>query len=90
MPSGMNVGSPMLKIRNIDKVLTFYEKEVGLHINKKYHDDNDDLLYELSSKYVPFSDKDCPFLYYNTIQMRETLILIRLDSITLQYLFPIE
>jgi catechol 2,3-dioxygenase len=60
MPSGMSVGSPVLKIRNIDKVLTFYEKEVGLRINKQYHDDNDDLIYELSSKYVPFSDKRAP------------------------------
>jgi catechol 2,3-dioxygenase len=62
MPSGMSVGSPVLKIRNIDKVLTFYEKEVGLRMNKKYHDDNDDLMYELSSKYVPFSDKRSPLL----------------------------
>jgi catechol 2,3-dioxygenase len=62
MPSDMSVGSPALKIRNIDKVLTFYKKEVGLRINKKYHDDNDDLMYELSSKYVPFSDKRSPLL----------------------------
>ena len=62
MPSGMSVGSPVLKIRNIDKVLTFYEKEVGLRMNKTYHDDNDDLMYELSSKYVPFSDKRSPLL----------------------------
>ena len=62
MPSDMSVGSPVLKIRNIDKVLTFYEKEVGLRNNKKYHDDNDDLMYELSSKYVPFSDKRLPLL----------------------------
>ena len=60
MPSGMSVGSPVLKMRNIDKVLTFYEKEVGLRINKKYHDDNDDLMYELRSKYVPISDKRLP------------------------------
>ena len=90
MPSGMSVGSPVLKIRNIDKVLTFYEKEVGLRINKKYHDDNDDLMYELSSKYVPFCDKRSPLLILQYIRMRETLFLIQLDSITLQYLFPIE
>ena len=62
MPSDMSVGSPVLKIRDIDKVLTFYEKEVGLRNNKKYHDDNDDLMYELNSKYVPFSDKRLPLL----------------------------
>ena len=62
MLGSMSVGSPVLKIRNIDKILTFYEKEVGLGINKKYHDDNDDLMYELSSKYVPFSDKRLPLL----------------------------
>ena len=33
-----------------------------MRINKKYHDDNDDLMYELSSKYVPFSDKRLPLL----------------------------
>jgi catechol 2,3-dioxygenase len=62
MLGSMSVGSPVLKIRNIDKILTFYEKEVGLCINKKYHDDDDDLIYELSSKYVPFSDKRLPLL----------------------------
>lgn len=62
MLGSMSVGSPVLKIRNIDKILIFYEKEVGLGINKKYHDDNDDLMYELSSKYVPFSDKRLPLL----------------------------
>jgi catechol 2,3-dioxygenase len=62
MLGSMSVGSPVLKIRNIDKILTFYEKEVGLCINKKYHDDDDDLIYELSSKYAPFSDKRLPLL----------------------------
>lgn len=62
MPSGMSVGSPVLKIRNIDKVLTFYEKEIDLRMNKKYHNDNDDLMYELCSKYVPFSDKRSPLV----------------------------
>lgn len=62
MLGGMSVGSPVLKIRNIDKILTFYEKKIGLDMNKKYHNDNDDLMYELSSKYVPFSDKRLPLL----------------------------
>lgn len=62
MLGSMSVRSPVLKIRLIDKILTFYEKEVGLGINKKYHDDNDDLMYELSSNYVPYSDKRLPLL----------------------------
>jgi catechol-2,3-dioxygenase len=45
----MRVGTPVLRVRNIDKVLAFYER-VGLQINRKYPNKNGDLLYELGFK----------------------------------------
>jgi catechol 2,3-dioxygenase-like lactoylglutathione lyase family enzyme len=60
MPSRMTIGNPVLRIRDIDRILTFYEKTVGLQVIKRYsaydYDDNsDDLIYEigLKSKFKP-------------------------------------
>jgi catechol 2,3-dioxygenase-like lactoylglutathione lyase family enzyme len=53
MHSGMSIGSPVLRIKNIDKLLRFYEERLGLHVNRRYQDgeDNDgggdNLEYEL-------------------------------------------
>ena len=45
----MRVGTPVLRVRNIDKVLAFYER-VGLQVNRKYPNKNGDLVYELRFK----------------------------------------
>jgi catechol 2,3-dioxygenase len=55
MQSGMTIGNPVLRIRYIDRVLTFYEKTVGLQVIKRYSaydydDDSDDLIYEIGLK----------------------------------------
>jgi catechol 2,3-dioxygenase len=55
MHSGMTIGDPVLRIRDIDRVLTFYEKTVGLQVVKRYSaydydDDSDDLIYEIGLK----------------------------------------
>ena len=53
MPSGLRVGSPVLRVRNIDSVLKFYERSLGLHVIKIHqnHDQadgsNGNLVYEL-------------------------------------------
>ena len=53
----MTIGNPVLRIRDIDRILTFYEKTVGLQVIKRYsaydYDDNsDDLIYEIGLKSV--------------------------------------
>ena len=45
----MRITSLVLRVRNIDKVSAFYEK-VGLQLNKKYQNENSNLVYELGSK----------------------------------------
>ena len=57
MQSGMTIGNPVLRIRDIDRILTFYEKTVGLQVIKRYSaydydDDSDDLIYEIGLKSV--------------------------------------
>jgi catechol 2,3-dioxygenase len=58
----MRVGTPVLRVRNIDKVLAFYEK-VGLQVNRKYPNMNGDLAYELGFKRVFYgTNKSTPLL----------------------------
>src|SRR5215216_1365020 len=42
MYSGMRVGSPILRVSNIDKILEFYEKKLGLQVKRRHKEDNDD------------------------------------------------
>jgi catechol 2,3-dioxygenase len=46
MPDNIRMGSPVLRVKNIEKVSAFYER-FGLQINKKYQSKNGDILYEL-------------------------------------------
>ena len=44
----MKVGSPVLRVRNIDKILAFYEKKLGLQVKRRHQDDKDGYaIYEL-------------------------------------------
>ncbi|MBV9667553.1 MAG: VOC family protein, partial [Nitrososphaeraceae archaeon] len=62
MPSKIRIGPPVLRIKNIDAVLEFYENSLGLQANKKYKDhaqkqekdkddSNNNLIYELGFKH---------------------------------------
>jgi catechol 2,3-dioxygenase len=54
IPDGMRVGPPLLRVRNIDTVVAFYENSLGLQVNKKYKDNDDEngnLIYELGFKH---------------------------------------
>ena len=50
MQSGMKVGSPILRVKNIDKVLEFYERDLGLQVNQRYQNENDSSVYEIGFK----------------------------------------
>ena len=50
MQSGMKVGSPILRVTNIDKVLEFYERDLGLQVNQRYQNENDSSVYEIGFK----------------------------------------
>ena len=64
MLSGMEVGSPILTVKNIDKVLEFYEKRLGLQVNRKYQNENDRSVYEIGFKNT-YSDKPLLMLQYD-------------------------
>ena len=50
MQSGMKIGSPILRVKNIDKVLEFYERDLGLQVNQRYQNENDSSVYEIGFK----------------------------------------
>ena len=52
MPDSMRVGPPLLRVRNIDAIITFYENGLGLQVNRRYQDNSDNaMLYELGFKH---------------------------------------
>lgn len=55
IPYSMRVGPPLLRVRNIDTVIAFYENSLGLQVNKKYKDNDDgedgNPIYELGFKH---------------------------------------
>lgn len=55
MPNSMKIGSPLLRVKNIVKVLGFYGRHLGLHVNKKYQNDDDNFVYELGIKHLSSS-----------------------------------
>ena len=60
MPDDMRIGSPVLRIKDIDKVLAFYET-VGLQVNRKHQKERGNILFELGFKYaVDYADKSLP------------------------------
>ena len=64
MPSMMKIGCPVLRVRNIEKVLGFYEKSLGLQVSRRYHidDGNGDLVCELDVKHKSFLSTNGPLL----------------------------
>ncbi len=43
MHDGMRLGAPTLRVRNLEKVLSFYETNLGLKTNRNYQDSSDSL-----------------------------------------------
>ena len=74
IPESMKVGAPVLRVRNVDTVLAFYENNLGLQVKKRYRsneekDDDDggggrNLIYELGFKQKELSSQE-PFLILN-------------------------
>jgi len=62
----MKIGSPVLRVKNIDKILAFYVKGLGLHVNKTHqnHGDNGNLIYEIGFKHI-YSDKPVVILHHD-------------------------
>ena len=73
MHSEMRIGSPVLRVKNIDRVLLFYQKGLGLHVNRRYQDgedddehvDSDNLEYDLAFKQKFLSDEPILILHHD-------------------------
>src|SRR5215217_2253659 len=69
----MRIGSPVLRVKNIDRVLLFYQKGLGLHVNRRYQDGEDDdehidsnnLEYDLAFKQKFLSDEPILILHHD-------------------------
>jgi catechol 2,3-dioxygenase len=70
IPESMKVGVPVLRVRNVDTVLGFYENNLGLQVNKRYRSNEEDgggsgnLIYELGFKQNESSTQE-PLLILN-------------------------
>jgi catechol 2,3-dioxygenase len=70
IPESIKVGAPVLRVRNIDTVLAFYENNLGLQVNKRYQSNEDgggsggNLIYELDFKQRESSTQE-PLLILN-------------------------
>ena len=70
MHSGMRIGSPVLRVKNIDRILRFYEERLGLQMNRRYQvgDDGgggDNLVCELGSKQKSMSNESILILHHD-------------------------
>ncbi|HET7149169.1 MAG TPA: VOC family protein [Candidatus Nitrosopolaris sp.] len=50
MPDNIRMGSPVLRVKNIEKVSAFYER-FGLQIKRKYQNEKGDILFELGFRH---------------------------------------
>jgi catechol 2,3-dioxygenase len=66
----MRIGSPVLRVKNIDRILRFYEERLGLQMNRRYQvgDDGgggDNLVCELGSKQKSMSNESILILHHD-------------------------
>jgi|SoiMetStandDraft_2_1073263.scaffolds.fasta_scaffold64286_1 catechol 2,3-dioxygenase len=62
----MKVGSPVLRVRNIDKILAFYEKKLGLQVKRRHQDDDDGYaVYELGFMQIDHPEESLLQLHHD-------------------------
>jgi catechol 2,3-dioxygenase len=66
----MRIGSPVLRVKNIDRILRFYEERLGLQMNRRYQvgdddDGGDNLVCELGSKQKSMSNESILILHHD-------------------------
>jgi catechol 2,3-dioxygenase len=66
----MRIGSPVLRVKNIDRILRFYEERLGLQMNRRYQVGDDDgggdnLVCEVGSKQKSMSNESILILHHD-------------------------
>jgi catechol 2,3-dioxygenase len=65
MHSIKKVGSPVLRIRDIDKIVTFYETKLGLQVKRRHQDDYGNAVYELGFEHIDYPEDSLLQLYHD-------------------------
>jgi catechol 2,3-dioxygenase len=61
----IKVGSPILRVRNIDKILAFYEKKLGLQVKRRRQDDYGNAVYELGFEQIDYPEESLLQLHHD-------------------------
>jgi len=89
MPSSMTIGPPTLRVRDLQKQLSFYENDLGLQVNRTYRADDNLETIDLGFKGKFTEYKEPLLILKHDPNAKQTNIILQ-DCTTLQYLFLIE
>ena len=65
MHSIKKVGSPVLRVRDIDKIVVFYETKLGLQIKRIHQDDYGNAVYELGFVHIDYPEDSLLQLHHD-------------------------
>ena len=88
MHSIEKVGSPVLRVRDIDKIVTFYETKLGLQVKRRHQVDYDNAVYELGFVHIDYPEDSLLQLHHDP--NAKMLLHIQPAFFILQYLFQTE
>ena len=65
MQSIKKVGSPVLRVRDIDKIVAFYETKLGLQVKRRHQDDYGNAVYELGFVHIDYPEDSLLQLHHD-------------------------
>ena len=65
MHSIKKVGSPVLRVRDIDKIVAFYETKLGLQVKRRHQDDYGNAVYELGFVHIDYPEDSLLQLHHD-------------------------
>jgi catechol 2,3-dioxygenase len=65
MRSIKKVGSPVLRVRDIDKIVMFYETKLGLQVKRRHQDDYGNAVYELGFVHIDYPEDSLLQLHHD-------------------------
>lgn len=65
MHSIKKVGSPVLRVRDIDKMVMFYETKLGLQVKRRHQDDYGNAVYELGFVHIDYPEDSLLQLHHD-------------------------
>jgi catechol 2,3-dioxygenase len=65
MHSSIKVSSPLLRVRDIDRIVTFYETKLGLQLKRRRQDDYGNSIYELGFVHIDYPEESLLQLHHD-------------------------